>query len=941
MIPETSEQIRKRFLKLNVEIDHSEIERRLSDLTKRFNVPIAEAERSIVNYFLREHRIKRANYDGILEGAASSTRITDINQSEQWINPIAKMVGKMSISNIIEDIKSSKIYDDQIVHVEDIPFKEPEHASIELKPLINFALSQMGIKQLYSHQVEAIEHARAGEDIVLVTSTASGKSLSYILPIFETVMDDPKTTALYIAPLNALVNDQYKNFTEFRNELGIDSGIDKYIGTMSKTERVSVKYGNPQIVLTNPEMVHLSFLQWNPTWKNFLSNLRYIVVDESHYYRGVVGSNMANLLRRLNRVCAHYGAHPKYICCSATIGNPGAHTGALIGRKVTVIDRDGSGRGHQKFIFWNPPRYVNNWGFNDRKSSFTESHNLFSAFVQRGLQTIAFTRSRQGVERMYVAVRRDLHEKGLADNISPYRAGYSGEEREGIEKKLSDGTLRGVISTNALELGIDIGGLDACIIDKYPGTIMNTRQQAGRAGRGDRESVVVLVAGSNALDQYYMQYPEEFFGMNSEEAVLNASNPYIQAGHILCAAKEIPLTEEDEKYFGSGLTRTIDMLEAEMLLTGDESKSSVDPNVHTPIPTEPPYRDESKSAVASNPHMQVSIRGIGQDAYSIFTFSGGKRISIEKDLEKSMAFKEAFEGAIYLHIGTPYHVTKMDHEKKEIHVEEIKAEYYTKASFTSDIFIKEKYTEKPLPLCRDVKVGLGDVEVVEQVTEYKKYKYFRDIVMETCLLEMPKLSLETVALWIELPDRFTNLVEEHNLNFAGGIHAIEHAMIAMYPLRLLADRNDVGGVATPNHSNLNGKSGVFVYDGHRGGVGYAERGYEIITDILEVTLKAVEGCPCHDGCPSCIQSPKCGNHNEPLDKHAAIMILHELLGKPPYVPPKSRKSSAPPPAPAQEESDKPVDVGAALDRVRKRLRRDAMKPENPTVREGVTKVRET
>ncbi len=934
-IQEMTEQIRKRFLELNVNIEPDEIERRLRDLTERFKVPDPEAQRSVVSYFLREHGIKREDYYGTPEGA-SSMRISDINQSEQWINPSAKMVKKRSISNIIGDIKSSKIYEDQIVHIEDIPFKEPEHATIELKPLINFALSQVGIEQLYSHQVEAIEHARAGEDIVLVTSTASGKSLSYMLPIFEAVMDDPKTTALYIAPLNALVNDQYKNFTEFRNELGIGSGIDKYIGTMSGDEKRAVRYGNPQIILTNPEMIHLSFLQWNHIWKRFLSNLRCIVVDESHYYRGVMGSNMANLLRRLNRVCAHYGAHPKYICCSATIGNPGEHTGALIGRKVTVIDRDGSGRGPQKFIFWNPPRYINEQGFNVRKSSFTESHKLFSAFIMYGLQTIAFTRSRQGVERMYVTVRRDLREKGPIDKISPYRAGYFGKEREGIEKKLSDGTLRGVISTNALELGIDIGGLDACIIDKYPGTIMNTRQQAGRAGRGDRESVVVLVAGSNALDQYYMQYPEEFFGMNSEEAVLNVSNPYIQAGHILCAAKEIPLTEEDEKYFGSGLTRTIDMLEAEMLLTGNESKSSVDPNVHTPIPTEPPYRDESKSAVAPNPHMQVSIRGIGQDTYSIFTFSGRKRIPIEKDLEKSMAFKEAFEGAIYLHIGTPYHVTKMDHEKKEIHVEETKAEYYTKALFTSDISLKEKYTEKPLPSCRDAKVGLGDVEVVEQVIGYKKYKYFSDVVLGECPLEMPKLSLETVALWIELPDRFTDIVGEHNLDFAGGIHAIEHAMIAMYPLRLLADRNDVGGIATPNHSDLKGKSGIFVYDGHRGGVGYAERGYEIITDILEVTLKAVEGCPCHDGCPSCIQSPKCGNHNEPLDKHAAIMILHELLGKPPYAPPKpkTQKPPVPPTASAQEESDKPVDVGAALDRVRKRLRRDSMKPENPTVREG-------
>lgn len=402
--------------------------------------------------------------------------------------------------------------------------------------------------------------------------------------------------------------------------------------------------------------------------------------------------------------------------------------------------------------------YYNEEGFNVRKSNFTESLDLFNRFVQYGLQTIAFTRARQAVERMYVAARSRLREKGMADKISPYRAGYFGTEREDIEKKLSDGSIRGVISTNALELGIDIDGLDACIIDGYPETVMNARQQAGRAGRGDRESIVALVADSNALDQYYMRYPRDFFDRNSEEAVLNASNPYIQTGHVLCAAKELPLTKMDEKYFGSGLARIIELLEAEGLLMGGESKFTVD----------------------KNPHAQVSIRGIDRDAYSIFALNGGRRIPIEKDLEKALAYKEAFEGAVYLHMGTPYLVTKLDHEKKEIHVEETKAEYYTRALVMSEIFIKEKYTGKTLPTCTDVKVGLGEVEVIEQVTGYKRLRYFSETVLGEYSLEMPKLSLETVALWLELPDRFIDLVEKYDRDFAGGIHAVEHAMIAMY-----------------------------------------------------------------------------------------------------------------------------------------------------------------
>jgi len=814
----------------------------------------------------------------------------------------------MSIAGLLHSIKSSQSYENQIAHLEEMPSRQPEHASIELKPLINYALDQKGIKQLYSHQAEAIMHIRSGKDIVLVTSTASGKSLSYMIPIIETVMVDPKATALYIAPLNALVNDQLKSFLEFRNEMGIDANINKYVGTMNEDEKREVRYGNSQIILTNPEMIHKSFLPWHRIWKRFLSNLKFIVVDESHYYRGVVGSNMSNLLRRLNRMCTYYGAHPQYICCSATIGNPGELTGALIGRNVTVINKDGSGRGPQKFIFWNPPFYINEQGFNVRRSTFGESLSLFNRFVQHGLQTIAFTRARQAAERMYVASRSGLREKGLAEKISPYRAGYFGKEREEIEKKLSDGTLRGIISTNALELGIDIGGLDACIIDGYPGTVMSTRQQAGRAGRGNQESIVALVASSNALDQYYMRYPREFFERNCEEAVLNVSNPYIQAGHVLCAANEIPLTGEDEKYFGKGLTRIIEALESEGLLTGVNGKTSVDPN----------------------PHGQVSIRCIDTDAYSIFSLNGGRRVPIEKDIEKALAFKEAFEGAVYLHMGTPYHVSKLDHEKKEIHVEETKAEYYTKALVNSEILIKEKYTEKILPSCKDAKVGLGAVEVIEQVTGYKKFKYFSDTVIGEESLEMPKLSLETVALWVELPDRFTDLVEKYDLNFSGGIHAIEHAIIAMYPLRLLADRNDVGGVSTPSHCDLNGKCGIFVYDGHRGGVGYAEKGYEIITDILEVTLKAIEGCSCNEGCPSCIQSPKCGNHNEPLDKHAALMILHELLGKPPYVPKKAKPQKIP--IQLKKKPYDAPDTGLALDRVRNRLRGDALKAKEPVTK---------
>ena len=809
----------------------------------------------------------------------------------------------MSIEDTIRNIKSSKSYKNQIAHIEDIPHKEPEYSSIELKPLINFALDQVGIKRLYTHQAEAIKHIRNEKDVVLVTSTASGKTMTYMVPIFESVMENPNTTALYIAPLNALVNDQYQKFIEFSNELGIDSDIGRFTGSQSPDEKRNVKR-NSQIVLTNPEMIHLSFLQWHHQWKRFLSNLQYIVIDESHYYRGVMGSNMANLLRRFNRICEYYGSCPQYICCSATIGNPGEHTSALIGRDVTLIDNDGSGHGPQKFLFWNPPLYVNEMGFNVRRSSFTGTYSLFSRFVQDGLQTIAFTRSRQGMERIHLAAQKRLRESGqpeLAHKISPYRGGYFPKEREDIENKLSEGIIRGVISTNALELGIDIGGLDACVIDQYPGTIMSTKQQAGRAGRGNIESIVVLVAGSNALDQYYMKYPQEFFGKNSEEAVLNVSNLSIQAGHVLCAAKEMPITDNDEKYFGDGYSKIVELLEGEGLLE----------------------KENNKLVTTSSPHMELSIRGIDKETYSIFTINGRHREPIEKSLEKSLAYREGFEGAIYLHMGTPYLVNKLDHDNKEIHVQVgTHLDYYTKALIDSDIRIKEKYNEKILSTCQDVKVGLGDVEVIEHVIGFKQFKYFTDEVKGEHQLDMPPLTLETVSFWLEFPDRFIDLIQNYDLDFAGGIHAIEHTMIAIFPLRLLADRNDIGGVSTPNHADLKEKAGIFIYDGHQGGVGYAEKGFEKINDVLEVTLKAIKGCPCTDGCPSCIQSPKCGNHNKPLDKHAAIVILHELLGKSPYVPPKPKPKKSPV---VVKKHDEPVDTGAALKRVKRQLRKDTIK----------------
>ncbi|WP_300102658.1 DEAD/DEAH box helicase [Methanosarcina sp.] len=810
----------------------------------------------------------------------------------------------MDISRLLNEIKASSRYENQIVHIEETPARNAFYLPLELKAQVKAALSGIGIESLYFHQAEAIKKVREGKDIVLCTSTASGKSLTYMVPIFETVMKDPEATALYISPLNALVNDQLKAFLKFEGALNSGAGIARYTGALNAAQKKEIREGQTNIVFTNPEMVHMSFLAWHHLWRRFFSNLKFIVVDESHYYRGVIGSNMANVLRRLIRVAEHYGASPQFICCSATIGNPKEHTETLLGKEAEVVENNGSSHGPQKFVFWNPPLYLNGKGNTVRKSSFSETSTLFTRAVQAGLQTLAFTRSRQGVERMYKSCRELLRERGLSSAVCSYRSGYFDREREEVEKKMNSGELRGVISTNALELGIDIGGLDACILDGYPGTVMSARQQAGRAGRSGNESLVLMVAGTNALDQYYMRNPDDFFARSSENAVLNPKNPYILAGHLLCAAKEIPLRISDEKYFGKGYSRVVELLEAEGLLAGSDLKYSTDPF----------------------PYKQVSLRGIDNNTYSLLAVEGEKSFPLEKDIEETLAFRECHPGAVYMHRGEPFYINRVDNEKKEIHTVKTHDSYYTKPMIDSSVLVRETYAVKSLRHAPEVEAGLGDVEVTDTIIGYRKIRTHSDETMSAHDLEMPPITLQTVALWLKLPNRLQELIEQHKLDFAGGIHAVEHAMISMYPLHLLVDRSDVGGVSTPSHPDLGGKSGIFIYDGHRGGVGYAEKGYDLIEEVLDGTLKAIESCPCESGCPGCIQSPKCGNNNEPLDKHAAIMLLHELLGKAPYIPPEKKEKHLSE-ARALRQVPEKKDVGDALDRVRRQLRRETIKQE--------------
>jgi DEAD/DEAH box helicase domain-containing protein len=769
--------------------------------------------------------------------------------------------GNLNSSDIINEIKSLKNYKKQIVHVETFPSRKAETKSIELKSDIWIALSEKEINELYRHQAEAIEHLRIGENVVLSTSTASGKSLAYVIPIFEKILTEPQSRALYIAPLKALTNDQLRTFSEFRDNMwqDIPINISEYTGDTPKEDRIYIR-NNCQIILSNPDMLHTTILRNHHLWKKFISNLKYIVLDESHSYRGLFGSNVANLIRRFNRICEHYGSSPQYICCTATIGNPAKHSSTLIGKDVKLIAKDASSSGLKQFIFWNPPL---------NHSSLTDVIELFTYFIQKGARTIIFTKSRRETDYIYKFARKKLNERRCDAKISSYRSGYTSERRKKIEHDLSNGTLQGVISTNALELGIDIGGLDVCILHGYPGTVMSTFQRAGRVGRAKNDSMVVMVAGSDALDQYYMRNPKDFFNKNAEDAVLNVYNKNVSELHLQCAEVEKKLTENDVLYFGQYYFETWNSLKEKGLLEDLSLKKDTDLDVYN----------------------QISIRNTNRENYSIVCKQGQKINVIENSIEKSQAFRQCFEGAVYGHIDEDYLVTEIDHSTREIYVQEHAGDYFTKPKINFNISITNLQHQHNLISCPDIKIGFGKICVEEQVVGYKKIKYFSEEELGEESVSMPPYLLDTEAVWLDIPHRFKKMAEDHNFDFDGGINAIGQALVSVYPINLLVDSNDIGGVSISEHAGLQNNGAIFVYDMYSGGVGYAKGGCKKIFDLLHSTLNLIEKCPCEKGCPSCIQSQKYGNNNDSLDKNAAIIMLHEMLKLPNSVPNIGTKST--------------------------------------------------
>jgi len=760
----------------------------------------------------------------------------------------------MDASDFLDYLTAQPDYHEQAVHVEPIPPREATYGELDepLEPALQECLKKRGIERLYTHQATAVGHARRGENVMVAAASASGKTLCYNVATLQKVLTEPYSRAIYLFPTKALAQDQLRVLGELACPDILEPGqFDTFDGDTPAAERAEIRR-RAKIILTNPDMLHLGILPNHQTWSRFLRDLKYVVVDEAHIYRGVFGSHVANVLRRLRRICETYGSKPQFICCSATIANPREHAEKLVGVPFTVVDNDGSPHGGKDFVFWDPPLVGESKA--TRGSANSEAIGLFTELVKNGIRTLTFARTRRLTEVIYAYSRDKLAktDRKLAGLIKPYRAGYLPEERRKTEKELFGGKLTGVVATVALELGVDIGDLDATVLTGYPGSIASTWQQAGRSGRRKKKSLSFLIGLDNPLDQYFMRHPESFFGKSVENALVNPDNPYILRAHLLCAAWESPLSSGDDRYFGPLYEQERMELEKQGVLRERRRRWYLPPSI-------------------AYPAQAIFIRSTSGENYRLMDTSTS---SLLETIDSSVAFFQIYPGAIYLHQGEPYMVTNLDLVNHTADAQPTTATYYTQTKELTDLRIVRTLREK---FSRGTRVCLGEVEVTTTVIGFKKKAQYTEEIIGEEPLDLPPQHFPTIALWFDLPSRAVEKLEKEQLDFPGGLHATEHAAIGILPLFALCDRNDIGGVSTPLHPDT-GQPQIFIYDGHPGGIGIAEKGFELIEPLWEATLKNIQECPCTEGCPSCVQSPKCGNNNQPLDKQAAKILLEGLLG---------------------------------------------------------------
>ncbi|MCX4448362.1 DEAD/DEAH box helicase [Streptomyces sp. NBC_01789] len=749
----------------------------------------------------------------------------------------------------------------RITHTEHLPPRAGTHAiwPDRIRPEVIAAIQKAGIDHPWAHQAAAAEHALDGTSVVIATGTASGKSLAYLAPVLSALLDGSEApngrgaTALYLSPTKALAADQRRSVKALAAPLGNGIRPAVFDGDTPVEEREWVRqYAN--YVLTNPDMLHRGILPSHPRWSSFLRSLRYVVIDECHTYRGVFGSHVAQVIRRLRRLCARYGSDPVFLLASATSAEPAVAAGRLTGLPVTEVADDASPRGELVFALWEPPLtdLHGEKGAPVRRTATAETADLLTDLTVQGVRSVAFVRSRRGAELISVIAKERLAEvdRTLPSRVAAYRGGYLPEERRALESALHSGRLLGLAATTALELGIDVSGLDAVVISGYPGTRASLWQQAGRAGREGQGALAILVARDDPLDTFLVHHPEALFQQPVESTVLDPDNPYVLAPHLCAAAAELPLTEADLQLFGPATAGLLPQLETARLLRKRPS------GWH--------WTRRERAADLTD------IRGEGGRPVQIVEEGTGRLLGT---VDESAAHSSVHEGAVHLHQGRSYLVRKLDLEDSVALVEEADPPYSTTARDTTAIAVLETDTEIPWG---DGRLCYGSVEVTNQVVSFLRRKLITGEVLGESKLDLPPRTLRTRAVWWTVTEDQLDAARINPEILGGALHAAEHASIGMLPLFATCDRWDIGGVSVPLHPDTLLPT-VFVYDGHPGGAGFAERAFHTAREWLTATRLAIASCECDAGCPSCIQSPKCGNGNDPLHKRGAVRLLTELL----------------------------------------------------------------
>ena len=738
-----------------------------------------------------------------------------------------------------------------VTHVERIAARPGTTAAWPpwVAPALVERLVDRGVAEPWTHQAEAASLAWGGSSVVVATGTGSGKSLAYQLPALTTLLADDRARVLYVSPTKALAGDQLRGLLSLELP-GIRPAT--YDGDTPIEERDWVR-AHANWVLTNPDMLHRGILPGHARWASYLRRLRYVVIDECHAYRGLFGAHVAVIMRRLRRVCASYGANPVFVLASATVADPAAAAARLTGLDVAAVIEDGSPAGARTFALWEPPLTAMR-GEHDapiRRAAGSEAARLLADLVVQGARTLAFVRSRRGAELTALGAQRHLREAEageLASRIGAYRAGYLPEERRALEAALSSGELLGLAATNALELGIDIAGLDSVVLAGFPGTLASLWQQAGRAGRAGRSALVVFIARDDPVDTYLVHHPSAIFGRPIEAAVFDPANPYVLAPQLCFAAAELPIRPDEVSLFGSGAAGVLAELVSRGILR----------------------RRPAGWFWTSHERPQADIRGSGGAPVAVVDSSDGSLIGT---VGAEAAHGTVHDGAVYLHQGRSYVVDQLDLTESVALVHADEPDWTTSARDITDIAIVETVREQRFG---PVRVCFGTVDVSNQTVSYLQRRISTNEIIDEIPLDLPIRQLRTKAVWYTIGQAYLDEFGLPIQDVPGAAHAAEHAAIGLLPLFATCDRWDIGGVSTAVHPDT-GKPTIFVYDGHAGGAGFAERGHAVITEWLSATRTAIDSCECVSGCPSCVQSPKCGNGNDPLDKDGAVRLLDLVL----------------------------------------------------------------